>query len=137
MLLLEIKERFQRHGVYGHWIDPDNNFHPVVDEAGHYDWLIEHLYNPASVREQIMMQKAGRIELFAFKRGYIRLVHKDPGNIGIEGIQEHLRRAIPVLRPTFSQEDVNEIHFDIYDGDFHSFVLPQQRAKLTDFANNL
>lgn len=135
MLLLELRERLQRHGVYGYWIDPKNVPHEVMFE-GHYDWIVENNLVPKLTKQQMEEQDLYRA---AFARGYVRVEHAIPKEVGVEGRLSDINRAMPVLRPTLMQPELEYVIFDVTGSIKHStaFNLPEQREGLRNHISRL
>lgn len=137
MLLLELREILDRYAHYGHWIGPNNEVHPVGGEQ-HRTWLRMNLLPKLDPQ----VSKQDNLYSLAFKLGFVRLEHQDPGTLSVEGFAKDLTRAYRILRQSFAQDDLDAVRVDVIPDrgasrDYRIFYLPNDKSKLMSFFTSL
>jgi len=154
-ILLEYRERIDRYGSYGQWIDTRNGkVYPVQDAWGHENIMRKNAKELFTADEDISITRQG-IDLMdydsftelGFIRNIVRVEHEKPENISFSGLSSALKASMPFIIGTVAQKDVNSIRFDVIEEDKTElstyvvqakvFQLPTQRKEAIAFINGL
>lgn len=145
-LLLEARERIERHGNYGQLFDTRNGkIYPVRGNM-HHDMVLKDMQKELFNIDTIVGSGYGTYMELGYANDFVRVEHGRPTHIGYAGSKPAIKKSVPLIRSSAMQPDIMKVYIETVKEDEQNefltdiseeFSLPHDRNKLIQFLNTL